>query len=91
MSRGIIDSIIGGIELAAGIIIEGLPGGQALGWFLIVAGAGMILAGVGTLIQNANNSGGGVVSASRSPIAPWTIVYGSARVGGRMIYMERER
>jgi hypothetical protein len=90
MSKGIIDTIIGGVEVAAGILVTigTLGGGTALGVFLIAAGAGMVFTGVGTLIAGNNL---GVVSASRNPIQPWTIAYGRARVGGTAIVLKGER
>jgi hypothetical protein len=89
MSKGIIDTIIGGVEIAAGIlvIVGTLGGGTALGVFLIAAGAGMVFTGVGTLLAGNNL---GVVSASRNPISPWVIVYGRARVGGTVTVLKEE-
>jgi hypothetical protein len=89
MSKGIIDTIIGGLEVAAGILLEVISGGlNPAGYFLIAAGAGMILTGIGTLLSG---NALGVVQASRNPIEPWRIIYGRSRVGGTITVLEGRR
>lgn len=85
MSKGIIDTIIGGVEIVAGVVLEVISGGlNPVGYMLIAAGVGMLLTGIGTLLSGNNL---GVVTASRNPIKPWDIVFGRARIGGTVIYL----
>jgi hypothetical protein len=86
--------IVGGIEVAAGVIVGVVAGwtgaGLLLAAKLITAGAGMFLSGLGTLISGSGGSGGrsgsgqqsGFVSASRNPIANWNVIYGRSVAGG---------
>jgi len=77
--------IIGGLEIAAGIAIDLLvPGGVVFGNLLIAAGVGTVIGGVGTLL---NQPQGGLSAASRNPVMPWNVVYGRAKVGGTIIYI----
>lgn len=75
--------IIGGAEIAAGVLL--LASGNPLGTYLISAGSGQVIAGVGTLLAKGPLTGTG--GASRNPIAPWNVVYGRAKVGGTIIYV----
>jgi hypothetical protein len=75
--------IIGGIEIAAGIVLDVFSAGT-LGNFLIAAGIGTVISGIGTLLSQ---QGGGLATASRNPVAPWAIVYGRAKVGGTIVYI----
>lgn len=76
--------ILGAVEIAAGIYLEFVPGGQALGWYLIAGGAGMVIGNVGTLLSQPQ---GGLGTASRNPVMPWNVVYGRAKVGGTIVYI----
>jgi hypothetical protein len=75
--------IIGGLEIAGGIALDYFSGGTAGNW-LIAAGIGETIGGLGTLL---NQPQGGLTTASRNPIAPWNIVYGRAKVGGTIVYI----
>ena len=76
--------IIGGLEIGLGIFLEFIPGGQLLGAMLIAAGVGQVIGGVGTLL---NQPKSGLATASRNPIAPWNVIYGRAKVGGTIVYI----
>ena len=84
---GITKLIIGGAEIAAGVLIEmgTLGGGTPLAVMLIASGAGMVLTGVGSLLQG--NPVKGFATATRNSIAPWRTCYGRVRTGGSVVYM----
>lgn len=81
-------------EISIGAAIVGamfIPGvgaflGPTLTSFLVGTGASMLMTGVGTLI--AGQPQGGIAAASRNPIQPWTVVYGRAKAGGTIVYIE---
>lgn len=75
--------IVGAAEIAIGVGLNIIAPGS--GTWLIVAGVGTVISGVGTLL--AKGPLAGVGTATRNPIAPWTIVYGRARVGGTIVYI----
>lgn len=83
MSKGIFVTIAGALEIVGGIVAAAF-GMVPLAEFLIVSGAGMLLSGIGTMMQKGPLAG--FATATRNPIAPWTVVYGRARVGGTIIY-----
>jgi hypothetical protein len=93
MSKGVIDTIIGGLVLAAGVVLEVVTFGAAtplviaIASFLISAGAGLLLVGVGTLISGQSGGGGGIATAARNPVKPWDVVYGRARIGGTVVFL----
>jgi hypothetical protein len=80
----IIPFVIGGLELAAGIAIEVITPGNPAGWYLIAAGAGAIIGGVGTLLSQPQ---GGLSAQQRNPVQPWNVVYGRAKVAGTVVYI----
>ena len=73
--------LAGAAEITAGILLEPFSGG--LSTFLISAGVGTLLSGIGTLLQG---NVPGTSTASRNPISPWNVVYGRAKVGGTLVY-----
>ncbi len=75
--------IIGAAEITVGVILEFVPGMQGLGTFLIIAGAGQLIGGVGTLLSQPQ---GGLAVATRNPVAPWNVIYGKTKIGGTIIY-----
>src|SRR5690349_4759457 len=75
--------IIGGLEIAGGIALDIFSGGTA-GNFLIMAGIGQVIGGLGTLLNQPQQ---GLTAASRNPVAPWNVVYGRAKVGGTIVYI----
>jgi hypothetical protein len=90
MSKGIVETIIGGLELAAAAVLTIVTWGGAtslviaIAGFLISSGSGLLFSGIGTMVSNANS--GGVTAATRNPVSPWKIVYGRARVGGQIVF-----
>lgn len=72
-------------ELAGGIALGAIPGGAALAPYLISAGAGSLISGVGSLL--AQNGVKAISTAERNPIKPWNYVYGKKRVGGTLVYL----
>ncbi|HKD35165.1 MAG TPA: hypothetical protein VKB78_00150, partial [Pirellulales bacterium] len=77
--------IVGGLEIAAGIAVEVLSlGTNPLGYYLIGGGVGAIIGNIGTLLTQ---PGGGLGQASRNPVMPWNVVYGRAKVGGTIVYI----
>jgi len=76
-----VPEIAGVAMIAAGILLEPFTGG--LSSYLVMAGIGMVISGIGTLLSGnlATRS-----TAARDPIAPWNAVYGRSRVGGILIY-----
>lgn len=85
MSKGVIQTVAGGLLIAAGVAAMFVPGGQGLGIFLITAGIGLVLSGIGTMLAKGPLSG--FATTTRNPIAPWEVIYGRARVGGTIVYI----
>lgn len=87
MSKGIVDTILGGVMIAAGVVLEIATLGAAtpLASLLVTAGVGLLITGVGTLIAGQQNQGG-IVAASHNPVAPWQVVIGQQRVGGVVVF-----
>ena len=54
--------------------------------FLIQAGASLLISGIGTLLSKGPATTPN--ASQRNPIAPWNVVYGRARVGGTIVYIE---
>jgi hypothetical protein len=77
--------IIGGLEIAVGIVSEILLPGNPLGIYLIASGVGMVLSGIGTLLSQGPLTG--TATLSRNPIAPWNVVYGRQKVGGILVHI----
>lgn len=80
-----VNIVVGGAMIAAGIALDVFTAGT-LGNFLITAGAGILLSGLGSLLSGGAQTG--LATATRNPIAPWNVVYGRARVGGTIVYIE---
>ena len=87
MSKVVAEIAIGVAVIALDVFLPGL--GIALTPYLssllISVGASLVLAGIGTLLTPNNN---GLATATRNPLAAWNVVYGRARVGGTIVYME---
>jgi len=75
---------IGAAEIAAGAFAEAAGAGP-LGQFLISAGIGTVMSGIGTMLSPGPMQG--LATTVRNPVAPWRVVYGRARVGGTVVYM----
>ena len=75
--------IIGAAEITAGILLDIYTGGT-LGNWLIAAGVGTVIGGVGTLLNQPQQ---GLSTASRNPKQPWNVVIGRAQVGGTIVYI----
>jgi hypothetical protein len=82
--RGWVQDVIGAAEIVGGIILEMVPGGQLFGSWLIAAGIGTVMSGIGTLL--AGQQVNGYATTVRNPTAPWRYCYGLCRVGGTMVY-----
>jgi hypothetical protein len=78
--------VVGSLEIAVGAYLEIVTFGAStpLTSFLISSGIGMVLSGIGTLMQG---TVGGTTTASRNPIAPWNVIYGRAKVGGTLVFV----
>jgi len=74
-----------GAALVAGTIFSGGALSPALASFLISAGSGVALSGIGTLIAGLG-AVKGVHTLARNPVKSWDVVYGRARVAGTNIY-----
>jgi hypothetical protein len=81
-----VNLIAGSALIGAGLFLEFVTFGAStpLTAFLISAGIGMVITGIGTLLQKGPLSG--TSTATRNPIAPWNVVYGRAKVGGTVVY-----
>lgn len=75
--------IVGGLKIAGGVTAA-LLGSPQLAESLIIAGAGTLLSGVGSLLSQHQLQG--VVSTMRNPLHPWEYVYGETQTGGVLIY-----
>ncbi len=87
MSKGIVETIGGAVMVAAGVAADILTAGAAapLAQFLISAGAGLLITGIGTLLSKGPQKG--FATTERNPTAPWSVIYGRARVGGTLVYI----
>ena len=74
-----------GAALVAGTIFSAGALSPALASFLISAGSGVALSGIGTLIAGLG-AVKGVHTLARNPVKSWDVVYGRARVAGTNIY-----
>lgn len=86
MSKGIFETIAGGVAIAGGIALAATGVGAAIAPFLIHAGEGLLLSGIGTLISGQQVKGG-FGTTIRQPIEPWQVVIGNDCVGGTLIYV----
>jgi hypothetical protein len=73
--------ILGGLEIVAGVLLIATPAGG----YLIAAGVGTVLAGIGTLLSQGPLTG--TSTLSRNPVAPWNVVYGRQKVGGILVHI----
>jgi hypothetical protein len=78
----IFKEIIGGLEVAAGVLSEVMVPGNTQGIEMIVAGTATMI--VGALPSRKPLTGSG--STEKNPIAPWKITYGRAGTGGQIKY-----
>ncbi|MDE2100752.1 MAG: hypothetical protein KGL39_26135 [Patescibacteria group bacterium] len=83
-------AIVGGAEMALGFIDIATFGfgtgfGLTFAPYLIAAGAGTLLGGLGTMLSKGPAQG--FSTTMRSPTAPWRYVYGAQRVGGTIVYL----
>ena len=90
MSKAAIGEIAIGVGVAALGVFSGGLGlvlSPAIISFLVGTGASLVLGGLGSIFSSSGSSGG-ISSASRNPIAPFNVVYGRAKVGGSIVYLE---
>lgn len=78
---------IAAAEIAGGIGLMYLGGAWTypIGKYLIAAGIGTAIAGVGTLLSKGALQG--QATSTRNPVSPWKAVYGRVRMGGALVYM----
>src|ERR1700722_1383439 len=81
-----ISTIAGAAMIGTGLFLEFVTFGAStpLTMFLISAGTGMVIFGIGTMLAKGPLSG--ISTATRNPIAPWNVIYGRAKVGGTLVY-----
>src|ERR1700678_1791150 len=81
-----VDTIVGAALIGTGLFLEFVTFGAStpLTMFLISAGIGMVMTGIGTLLSQGPLTG--TSTATRNPVAPWNVVYGHAKIGGVLIY-----
>lgn len=84
MSKGIVSTVIGGVEIAAGAVLMATGIGAPFGAALIVAGAGQVMSGVAQMLED--QPGHGV--ATTNPVAPYDFIYGTMKVPGTCIFSE---
>ena len=77
--------VIGATMIYVGVVLMIYAPGNPLSSYLIQAGAGMVISGVGTMMAKGALQGTG--TATRNPVAPWNVVYGRARIGGTIVYI----
>lgn len=77
--------IVGGLEIAAGAALLATGVGAAFAPYLISAGVGTLISGLGTLLSKGPVTGS--VTSAKNPIAPWLIPYGENCVGGTPVYI----
>jgi hypothetical protein len=75
-----------GAALVAGTIFTGGALSPALASFLISAGSGVALSGIGSLIAGLG-AATGTGTMTRNPVKPWDVVYGRCRVPGTTVYL----
>jgi hypothetical protein len=76
--------VIGGAELAAGFAAP-FVGLGAISPYLISAGAGTLLSGIGTLLSKGPVNG--FATTLRNPTSPWEVCYGEVVTGGVLTYI----
>jgi hypothetical protein len=84
MSKGIVDTVIGGAEIAAGAVLIATGVGAPFGAALIIAGAGEVMTGIAEMLTK--QPGQGV--ATTNPIGPYNYIYGTMKVPGVEIFSE---
>lgn len=84
MSKGIVDTVIGGAEIAAGAVLLATGVGAPFGAALIMAGAGEVMTGIAEMLTK--QPGQGVATAN--PIGPYNYIYGTMKVPGVEIFSE---
>lgn len=88
MSKSVVEEVAIGAALVGAAFVTGggsLLGASALTSALASSGAGFVLSGVGTLL---NQKATGIATTSRNAISPWQVIYGRTKVGGTIVYQE---
>lgn len=75
-------AITGAIEIAAGVALEFVPGGQAFGTSLILSGVGTELSAIADALQSQR----GTAITVRQAAAPRRVIYGCQRVGAVEVF-----
>lgn len=84
MSKGIMATVIGGLEIAAGSVLVATGVGAPFGAALIVAGAGEVVTGIAQMLDK--QPGQGV--ATTNPVGAYNYIYGTMKVPGVEIFSE---
>lgn len=84
MSKGIVATVIGGAEIAAGAVLVATGVGAPFGVALIMAGAGEVMTGIAQMLEK--QPGQGVATAN--PVGPYNYIYGTMKVPGVEIFSE---
>ncbi|HEY2467975.1 MAG TPA: hypothetical protein VGI45_09035 [Terracidiphilus sp.] len=84
MSRGIVSTVIGGLEIAAGAVLVATGVGAPFGAALIIAGAGSVMTGIAQMLEK--QPGQGV--ATTNPVGAYNYIYGTMKVPGVEIFSE---
>lgn len=84
MSKGIMATVIGGLEIGVGSILVATGVGAAFGAALIIAGAGSVLTGIAEMLEK--QPGQGV--ATMNPVGAYNYIYGTMKVPGVEIFSE---
>src|ERR1700730_9032589 len=77
-------SIIAGAGEIVTVAFAIATGQAALGALLIAAGAGSVIAGIGTLLSKGPIQG--FATTVRNPVHPWEVIYGLIRTGGAEVF-----
>lgn len=84
MSKGIMATVIGSVEIAAGAVLLATGVGAPFGYALIVSGAGEVMTGIAQMLQQQPGQGVSTVN----PIAAYNYIYGTMKVPGVEIFSE---
>lgn len=79
-----IPAIVGGLEIVGGAVAAAF-GLAPLAAFLISAGVGTLISGIGTLLSKGPVNG--FATTVRNPTSPWKSIYGECATGGTVVYM----
>lgn len=76
--------VVGGLEIAGGVVAAATGVGAAAAPYLINAGIGTALSGIGSLLQKSPLKG--IAGMQANPVQPWQVIYGQTRVKPTRIF-----